>query len=63
MIIKEHLSFEERWAIGNLIELCKDVNLFVDDDEESDWLHTTGETLNLESIDKKDWELCLKALE
>lgn len=62
-MIKEHLSVEERLALGHLVELCKRVNLLVEDDGDSDWLITTGETLDLESIEKKDWELCLNALE
>lgn len=62
-MIKEHLSVEERLALGNLVELCKRVNLLVEDDGDSDWLITNGEPLNLESIEKKDWQLCLNALE
>ena len=62
-MIKEHLSFEERMALGYLVELCKRVHLLVEDDGDSDWLITNGEPLDLESIEKRDWELCLKALE
>ena len=65
-MIKKNLSFEERWAISQLIELVRDANILVPDDSEfsSDgMLRTTGEVLDLYSIDKKDWELCLKAIE
>ena len=50
-------------ALGYLVELCKRVHLLVEDDGDSDWLITNGEPLDLESIEKRDWELCLKALE
>lgn len=62
-MIKENLSIEERLALGCLVELCKSVNLLVEVEGDSDCLVTNGEPLNLESMDKKDWELCLKALE
>lgn len=62
-MIKEHLSVEERLALGHLVELCKSVNLLVEDDGDPDWLITNGEPLNIESIEKKDWELCLNVLE
>ena len=62
-MIKENLSIEERIALGYLVELCKRVNLLVEDDGDSEWLITNGKPLDLESIEKKDWELCLKALE
>lgn len=61
-MIKENLSIEERIALGNLVELCWRVNLLVEDDTDSDWLITNGEPLNLESIEKKDWDLCFNAL-
>ena len=62
-MIKEHLSIEERMALGYLVELCKKVNLLIEDEGDSDWLITNGEPLDLESYEKKDWDLCLKALE
>jgi len=62
-MIKEHLSVEERLALGYLVELCKRVNLLVEDDGDSEWLITNGEPLDIESIEKSDWELCLNALE
>lgn len=62
-MIKEKLSIEERMALGHLVELCKRVNLLVEDEGDSDWLITNGEPLDLESIEKEDWELCLNALE
>lgn len=62
-MIKENLSVEERLALGCLVKLCKSVNLFVEDEGDSDWLITNGEPLNLETIKKDDWDLCLKALE
>jgi len=62
-MIKEKLSIEERMALGHLVELCKKVNLLVEDEGDSDWLITNGEPLDLESIEKEDWELCLNALE
>lgn len=62
-MIKEKLSIEERMALGHLVELCKKVNLLVEDEGDSDWLITNGEPLDLESIEKEDWKLCLNALE
>ena len=62
-MIKEHLSVDERLALGYLVDLCKRVNLLVEDEGDSDWLITNGEPLNLESFEKKDLELCLKAIE
>ena len=62
-MIKEKLSIEERMALGHLVELCKKVNLLVEDEGDSDWLITNGEPLDLESIEKEDWELCINALE
>lgn len=65
-MLKENLSFEERWAISQLIELVRDANVLVPDDSESSgdgWLRTTGEVLDLYSLEEKEWELCLKAIE
>lgn len=65
-MIKENLSFEERWAVTQLIELVRDANILVHDDSEfsnDGMLRTTGEVLDLYSFDEKDWELCLKAIE
>lgn len=64
-MLKENLSFEERLAIEQLIELVRDANVLVPDDSEfsnDGWLRTTGEVLDLYSFEEKDWELCLKAI-
>lgn len=58
---KRELSFDELSAVESLITLVRDLGLFVDDEEE-DWVHTTGETLNLESFAKEDWETCLNLI-
>lgn len=60
-MLKENLSFEERWAIEQLIELVRDAKVLVPDNSE-DNLVTTGETLDLYSFNKLDWELCLNAI-
>lgn len=59
-MIKEQLSIDEKIALGRLVDLVKEIGLFVSEGDEST-LYTTGETLNLECFDKDDWELCLKA--
>lgn len=64
-MIKENLSFEERWAITMLIELVRDANVLVPDNNfgSEENMVTNGETLDLYSFNKSDWDLCLKALE
>lgn len=64
-MIKEKLSFEERWAISQLIELVRDANVLVPDNNfgSEDNLVTTGEVLDLYSFNKSDWDLCLAAVE
>ncbi len=63
-MLKENLSFEERWAIEQLIELVRDAKVLVPDNNggSEDNLVTTGETLDLYSFNKSDWELCLNAI-
>lgn len=63
-MLKENLSFEERWAIEHLIELVRDAKVLVPDNNEGseDNLVTTGETLDLYLFNKSDWELCLNAI-
>lgn len=62
-MIKENLSIKERFALGQLVKLCKHVNLLVEDEGDPDWLITNGNTLDLDVFEKEDWETCLKALE
>ena len=64
-MIKENLSLEERIAIASLIELVRDANVLVPDDNygSEDNMVTTGKTLDLYSFNKSDWELCLKTIE
>lgn len=62
-MIKENLSMEERIALGNLVELCRDVALLVNNDYDETTLVTNFETLDFQVFDKKDWASCLKALE
>lgn len=54
---------EERIALGNLVELCRDVALLVNNDYDETTLVTNFETLDFQVFDKKDWASCLKALE
>lgn len=63
-MLKENLSFEERCAIEQLIELVRDAKVLVPDNNEGseDNLVTTGETLDLYSFNKSDWELCLNSI-
>jgi hypothetical protein len=51
-------------AIESLIELVRDARVLVQDNNEGseDNLVTTGETLDLYSFNKSDWELCLNAI-
>lgn len=62
-MIKKNLSVEERMALAELVEMCRDLHIFVDENEEDDCLCTTGEPLDLYCFFKKDWELCLNAME
>lgn len=63
-MLKENLSFEERWAIGLLIELVRDARVLVPDDNfgSEENMVTTGETLDLYSFNKSDWELCINSI-
>ena len=65
VMIKENLSFEERWAIAHLIELVRDAKVLVPDNTfgSEDNLVTTGEVLDLHSFNKSDWDLCLAAID
>jgi hypothetical protein len=64
-MIKEHLNVEERIAISLLIELVRDAEVLVQDNNfgSEDNMVTTGKTLDLYSFNKSDWQICLKALE
>ena len=64
-MVKEHLNVEERIAISLLIELVRDAEVLVQDDNfgSEDNMVTTGKTLDLYSFNKSDWQICLKALE
>lgn len=63
-MLKENLSIDERIAIESLIELVRDARVLVQDNNfgSEDNMVTTGETLDLYSFDKSDWELCLNAI-
>ena len=61
MLDKTKLSCDHEIALTNLIELVRDLGLF-ELDEDGEYLHTTGKTLNIESFDKNDWLLCLDAI-
>lgn len=61
MVDKERLSCDHEIALTHLIELVRDLDLF-ELDEDGENLHTTGNTLNLESFYKNDWLLCLDAI-
>lgn len=63
-MLRENLSIEERMAIESLIELVRDARVLIPDDNigSDDNMITTGETLDLYSFDKSDWNLCLNAI-
>ena len=63
-MLKENLSIDERIAIECLIELVRDARVLVQDNNfgSEDNMVTTGETLDLYSFNKSDWELCLNAI-
>lgn len=63
-MVKEYLNVEERIAISLLIELVRDAEVLVQDNNfgSEDNMVTTGKTLDLYSFNKSDWEICLKAL-
>lgn len=64
-MIKENLSFEERWAISLLIELVRDAHVLVPDNNsgDDDELVTNGEVLDLYTFKKSDWNVCLAAID
>lgn len=59
----EKLTFKEAWAIKDLIDICEQIGLFVENDYDETSLVTTGEYLDVNFIDKEDWELCLSVRE
>lgn len=63
-MLKENLSIDERIAIECLIELVRDARVLVQDNNfgSEDNMVTTGETLDLYSFNKSDWELCLNTI-
>ena len=63
-MLKENLSIDERLAIELLIELVRDARVLIQDNNfgSEDNMVTTGETLDLYSFNKSDWELCLNAI-
>ena len=61
MLDKNKLSCDHEIALTNLIELVRDIGLF-ELSEDGEWMHTTGKTLDLESISVNDWLLCLDAI-
>jgi len=63
-MLKENLSIDERIAIECLIELVRDARVLVQDNNfgSEDNMVTTGETLDLYSFNKSDWELCMNAI-
>lgn len=59
--MKTNLTWKEASAIEELIGICDRIGLFEEDEDElSDFVHTTGKTLDLESLGKEDWELLKK---
>lgn len=62
-MIKENLSVEERIALTMLMEIVRDANVFVQDNNYGcDNMVTTGRTLDLYSLNKSDYEICMKLL-
>ena len=54
------LSFEEESALHALLDIVFGAEVFVKDEDDDEWYHTTGEILNLESIHSSDIEVLRK---
>lgn len=56
--MKTDLTWKEASAIEELIGICDRIGLFEEqEDGDPDFVYTTGKTLDLESLEKEDWEL------
>lgn len=57
-----NLTIDEAYALKQLVELCEEIGLLVEsDDDESDYLITTGDYVDYAIFDKEDWAACLSA--
>ena len=52
-----YLSVEETYALGALLDIVFGTGLFEKGDSDDDWVHTTGNTINLESMHVDDYDL------
>ncbi len=50
------LTYEQESAIATLLDIVFSTKLFEKDDDDEDWVHTTGNTINLESMHVVDYE-------
>ena len=50
------LTYEQESALAALLDIVFSIGLFEKDDDDDDWVHTTGRTINLESMHVVDYE-------
>lgn len=60
--MKRELTNEERVAFSMLVDTIKDIGLFEPDEDDPNWMHTTGRTLDLTSFTRHDWEVIINAV-
>lgn len=54
------LTVKDELALMALLDIVFSTNLFVKDDDSDNWVRTTGETINLESLQKSDYDVLRK---
>ena len=54
------LSVKDACALMALLDIVFGTRLFVKDEDNDHWVHTTGETLNLEFLKKSDYDVLRK---
>ena len=54
------LSVKDELALMSLLDIVFSTRLFVKDEDSDYWVHTTGEILNLESLQKSDYDVLRK---
>ena len=50
------LTYEQESALAALLDIVFSTGLFEKADDDDDWVHTTGRTINLESMHVVDYE-------
>ena len=50
------LTYEQESALAALLDIVFSTELFEKSDDDDDWVHTTGRTINLESMHVVDYE-------